>query len=178
MNRHCGQDDQEERMTLDISRDLFLYELATMRDAERRGGLMLGMLVGKRVQNSDLEHVLRAHEQDSKRQLENIDFCLQALDASPLETRSAAVEGMRGGFEEFLRLQPSPEVQDLFAIDTAMRFVQLAIGSYKSLVNWAVLMGESRCTQSLLANLVEKEESAGKLERIGHEMGERLLIAA
>jgi ferritin-like metal-binding protein YciE len=174
----CDQDDQEGPMALDTSKDLFLYELAAMRDVERSGGLLLGMLVGKRVQNSELEQVLRAHEQDSKRQLENIDRCLQALGTSPLDTRSATVDGMHSGFEEFLRAQPSPEVQDLFAIDTAMRFVQLAIGSYKSLVNWGVLMGESRCTQSLLANLVEKEESAGKLERIGHEMGERLLVAA
>lgn len=164
-------------MALETSKDLFLYEMAEVRDVERSGGLLLDMLIGKRVQNSDLDQALHAHAQDSKRQLENIDRCLQALGVSPLDARSATVEGMRGGFEEFLVAQPSPEVQDLFAIDTAMRFVQLAIASYKSLVNWAVLMGESRCTQSLLANLVEKEESAGKLERIGHQMG-GLLVAA
>jgi ferritin-like metal-binding protein YciE len=178
MHRHRGHDDQEEPMALDTSRDLFLYQLAVLRDAEREGGHLLGVLVGRRVQNSNLEQVLRAQEQDSIRQLANINACLQTLRVSPLETRSATVEGIRGGFEEFLRLEPSPEVQDLFAIDTAMRFMHFAIASYKTLVTWTVLAGESGCTQSLLANLVQKEESAGKLQRIGHELGERLLASA
>jgi ferritin-like metal-binding protein YciE len=162
-------------MALNTPRDLFLYELSAMRDAERTGGLLLGWMIGGRVQSSDLQQILRAQEKDSQRQLKNIESCLKELGSSPLESPSATVEGMRSGFEEFTKLRPSPEVLDLFALDTAMRFMHFGIASYKGLVDWAVLMGKSECTQSLQANVVQKEESAGKLERIGHEMRERIL---
>jgi ferritin-like metal-binding protein YciE len=165
-------------MAVNNPRELLVYRLSLMRDVQRSGVLLLRLLAGRRPQNSDLEQLLRAEELDSERQAENINSCLQALNARPIETRSATVEGMRTGYEEFLRLGPAPEMQDLFAIDTGIRYAYLAIASYRSLIDSMALMGESRCTASLLANLRQKEESAGRLERIGYEMGEGLFVAA
>jgi ferritin-like metal-binding protein YciE len=165
-------------MALDTPRGLFLYELGGMRDAENAGGSLLGLLIGSRVRNSDLEQLLHEQAGESQRQLKNIDSCFQVLGGSSIQTRSTTVEGMRSGFQEFIATRPSPEVQDLFALDAAARFAHLAIAAYKILVDWAVLLDESQCAQMLQANLGQKQEGAGKLERIGHRMSEQLLTTA
>jgi ferritin-like metal-binding protein YciE len=161
-------------MAVKHPRDLFLYELSAMRDAERTGGLLLGSLIGGRVQNAALEKTLRAQAKDSEHQLDNINSCFRTLGLTTTETPSTTVEGVRAGFETFISLEPSPPVRDLFAIGTALRFTYFAIANYRSLVGWAVLMEESQCARALQTNLFQKEESAGALERIGHEMGEKL----
>ena len=38
-----------------------------------------------------------------------------------------------------------------------------------------MLMGETTCIQLLETNLLQEEETAGKLERFTHEMGRRML---
>lgn len=173
----AGGNGYPDRMALDNPRDLFLFELSAMRDAERTGGLLLGSLIGGRVRNNDLEQVLRAQAKDSEDQLRNINSCFQAFGISTTETLSTTVEGIREGFETFLSLAPTAPVQDLFAVGTALRFTYFAIANYRSLVGWAVLMDENRCAQTLQTNLYQKEESAGDLERIGHEMSAQLLTA-
>jgi ferritin-like metal-binding protein YciE len=165
-------------MALNSPRELFLYELAALRDAERTAGLLLGVLMGSRVQDPDLEQVLRTQEQDSRRQLDNIEACLEALGQRPLETPSPTADAIRTRFEDALRLRPSPEMQDMIAFATATRLVYLAIASYRTLVDWAGRVGEDRCAQNLQANLAEKEESARMLERIGRRMGEGLLATS
>jgi ferritin-like metal-binding protein YciE len=59
-----------------------------------------------------------------------------------------------------------------------MKLAHYGIGTYRGLVDKAVVMGETRCAQTLQANLVRKEESAGRLERIGHDMNQRVMATA
>lgn len=164
-------------MALETPRDLFIHQLGSMRDAERTGAQMLGWIAGH-VDNPELAQMLQAQERDSHQQLANISSCFHALGGTPLETASTTVEGIRSGFQAFAALQPSPPVLDLFVIDTARRFMSYSIASYSGLVDWAVIMNEVHCAENLFTNLVQKQEAAGMLTRIGHELSERLLAAA
>jgi ferritin-like metal-binding protein YciE len=157
--------------------ELFLYELSAMYDAERSGGQLLGWLGGQ-VRHSDLTQLLRTQEQESQQQLRNLDSCFQSRGFRPLDISSTTAEGLRNGVEVFVAVKPSPETLELFTLDTAMRLAHFGIASYKRLVDRALLMGDSHCTQMLQTNLIQKEESAGKLDRVGHEMGQRFLAAA
>lgn len=164
-------------MAIDTAEDLFLYELGIMGAAENDSRRLLSLLE-HRTRHSDLVKILQAQQQDSEQLLANIGSCLEALDALPLQTRSETVEGIIKRFEEFILLQPAPDMLDQFAIDTAIRFAHVCIAGYKTLVDWAILMDKSRCVQGLYSNLILKQESAGKLERFSHELGVRLLTSA
>lgn len=157
--------------------ELFLYELSAMYDAERTGDDLLGWLGGQ-LRESDLRQLLRTQAQESQQQLRNLDSCFQARQSRLIDISSTTAEGLRNGFQVFIALKPSPEAVELFAVDTAMRLAHFAIASYKRLVDRALLMGDSQCAQMLQSNLTQKEESAGKLDRLGHEMGQRFHVAA
>ncbi|HEX5594492.1 MAG TPA: DUF892 family protein [Micromonosporaceae bacterium] len=162
-------------MALDTPRNLFLHELGKMRDAERTGSQLLGWLSTK-VRNENLAQILRTEKNESDQQRANIDACLRELGGAPLATTSDIVEGIRIGFEQVANLQPSPEVVDLFALITAMKFMHFSIGTYVVLVSWAELTGQPKCRQSLQSNLTCKGEGAGRLERVGPELRQKLLV--
>lgn len=164
-------------MALNNPKDLFLYELAAMRNAEISSGQMLGWAAGQ-VRNPELAQLLRTQEQESQQQLKSIESCFQALGASAIDVPSQTVDGMRSGLEDFVALQPSPEVLELFTLGAAMRLAHFGIASYRGLVSRAVVMGESHCADKLQTNLVQKEENAGRLERVGHELHERVFATA
>jgi len=164
-------------MGLDTAEGLFFYELGVLRDAEKTGGQMLGWIAGH-VQHGDLKRALREEEKASERQSENIMACLRALGAAPLETPSTTIEGIRKRLEQFLGLQPAPDVLDLFALGTAIRFMHFAITGYQNMVDWTSVMGETECVQNLQTNLAQKEQGVETLERISHQLSRQVLTPA
>lgn len=161
-------------MAISNARELFLYELGVVRDAEEAGERLLDFLA-HRVTNSDLVQILRKQQQDCQQQVSSIGSCLQAFGASPVETPSETVGGILRRFEGFLRLQPSRDILDQFAVETAIRFHDVAVSSYKTLLDWAILIRESECARHLHTNLLRKQENASTLEWFSHELGARLL---
>lgn len=164
-------------MSIKTTRELLFYELGLIRDAEDSGRRLFDFLA-LRVGDRDLVRIFRTYQEDSWRLLANVDSCLQALGGRPIQTPSQSVEGITERFEVFVRLQPSPAMLDQFAVDTAIRYSHVCVAGYKTLLDWAILMNESRCVQCLHDNLVRKQESAGKLEQFSHELGVRILAPA
>ena len=164
-------------MAINTTRDLFIYELGVLRDAENSSRRLLDFMVLE-AKGSDVVQILQGVKQENEQHLANIKSCLDSLGYSPMETMSESVEGIYKRFQEFVGLQPAPEMLNQFAVDTAIRCLYVVIAEYKTLVDWAILMAESQCVQNLHANLVEKQETASKLERFSHEMGVRLLAPA
>ncbi|MGW0436650.1 YciE/YciF ferroxidase family protein [Micromonospora sp. NPDC003197] len=164
-------------MGLNTAEGLFFYELGILRDAEQAGGKMLGWIAGH-IQHGDLQQALREEEQASERQSENIVACLRVLGAAPLETPSSTVEGIRQRLEQFLGLRPAPEVVDLFAVGTAIRFMYFAISSYQSMIDWTSVMGETECVRNLQTNLAQKEQGVQTLERFSHQLTREVLTPA
>lgn len=160
-------------MALTTHHDLLLYELGAMRDGETTGGRLLAWL-GSEVRDDELAHLLRSQERESHEHLSNLETCLEALGASPLETPSHVVDGMRAGYETFVQMRPSCEVLDLYALLTAMRFMYFAIGNYKGIIYCTRLINQADCSQSLERNLAQKQASAEALEKIGQRMAREL----
>lgn len=163
-------------MPLNTPTDLILYELGAMYNAERSGGQLLEWL-SSQVRTEELAGTLR-QKQENAEQLRNLESCFRSLGGSPLDVPSATVQAMRGRVEDFVSLQPSPEVLELHTVSAAMRLAHFGIASYRSLVDRAMLMEKSDCAQSLQANLVQKEEFAGRLERVGHEITQKMFVPA
>jgi ferritin-like metal-binding protein YciE len=67
---------------------------------------------------------------------------------------------------------------EMYTVGMMLKSGHFGIGSYKGLIDKALLMGDARCAQLLQSNLVIDEESTGRCERIGHEMSQRVMATA
>jgi len=161
-------------MQLNSPSDLFLYELSAMYDAETKSAQLFGEVAGQ-IQDPNLAQFVRAQEQQSQQKIQNLEECFSALDTERQDVACVTVDGMRADFQAFLGQQPSVEVMQLYTLGSAMKLAHLGIASYRELMDKAVLMAEAQCAQVLQTNLVQKEENAATLERISHEIGERVM---
>jgi ferritin-like metal-binding protein YciE len=100
------------------------------------------------------------------------------LGTGPREVPCVVVDGLRTEFQAFAGMRPSPEVLEMYTLGSAMKLAHFGVAGYKGPVDKSMLMGQTQCAQLLQTNLVMKEESAGRLERTGHEMSQRMLAAA
>jgi ferritin-like metal-binding protein YciE len=163
-------------MALNSPKDLFLLELSAMYDAEQKIAGMLSEAAGQ-VPDENLTQMMRKHEQETRQQITNLEQCFQQLGAQPQQVTCAAIDGMRTDYQQVMSMQPSPEILNMFAIGAAMKVEKYESASYKGLVDKAMLMGENQCAQLLQTNLLQEEETAGKLERLSHDMSQRVMTS-
>jgi ferritin-like metal-binding protein YciE len=164
-------------MAIQSPADLFLYELSSMHDAEKKKAAWKGEMAGQ-IRNGNLQQVVRVEEKEAQNKVKNLEACFQALGTQPRDVPCLAVDGMRAEYQQFISQNPSPETMEMFTVGSMLKAAHFGLGSYKSLIDKAMLMGENQCAQVLQTNLVINEESTGRLERIGHEMSQRVMATA
>jgi ferritin-like metal-binding protein YciE len=164
-------------MAISSPADLFLYELSGMHDAEKKTTAWKGEISGQ-IRNGNLQQIMRTEQQEGQQKIKNMEACFQALGRQPQDVPCLAVDGMRAEFQQFMSQNPSPEVLEMYTVGAALKLSHFGLGSYKGLVDKAMVMGETQCAQILQSNLVMKEESTGRLERISHEMNQRVMATA
>jgi ferritin-like metal-binding protein YciE len=164
-------------MAINGPADLFLYELSGMHDAEEKSAAWKGE-IADRIRDSTLQQLIRAEQQESQQRTKNLEECFHAVGARPRAVPCVAIEGMRAEYQQFLSQQPSPEALEMYSIGFLMKAAHFGVGSYRGLVDKALLMGEIRCAQILKGNLVLKEEDTGRLERISHAMNRQVMATA
>jgi ferritin-like metal-binding protein YciE len=154
--------------------DLFQYELSGMYDAEHKIAEMLGEMAGQ-TQDGDLAQTLRMDEQKARQKISNLEQCFEAMGAQAERVPCPPIDGMRQDMQQVMAQNPSPDVFSMKALGTAMKVAHFEIASYRGLVDKAVLMGDTPCSQILQTILVQVEETAATHERLSHEMSQRLL---
>ncbi|MBX6722603.1 MAG: DUF892 family protein [Dactylosporangium sp.] len=157
-------------------RELLLYELGITRDAERTGRILVRR-IRDQVRNETLVETLRRVEQQSEEHLANVNTCFEALGATALDTPSDLINGLSARFDEFTHLRPSTELVEMFGLMTVRQFLGIGITDARGLIDWALLLGETRCAQCLRTSLAEKEETLRELERIGTELSQRIIAS-
>lgn len=164
-------------MKLESPKDLFLYELSMIYDGEKRIAAMLSEVAGQ-VNNERVQTMLRTHQKETEQQAKNLEQCFQHLGESPQKVTCGVIEALQKEYKDFASQNPSADVLTMFALSGALKTEHFEIATYRGLVGKAMLMGETRLIQLLETNLLEEEETAGKLERCAHEMGREMLAAA
>lgn len=164
-------------MGINTVHDLFVYELGLVREVEAAGTVLFEFMFHK-VGNEELKVLIRSAQEGCQQWRDNVSSCLRAFGSEPVAAPSETVNGIYRGFEEFIRLQPSPDMTDQFAADAGIRFLRLAITTHQTLIDWAIMLNESQCIKHLYANLVHKRLSVANLERFSHDLGSRLLTMA
>ena len=154
--------------------ELFVYELSAMFDGEKKMAEILEQ-ASTEVDDDRLAALLRAHLQQTQQQADNLQQCFDLLAETPWEVSCAAIDGIRQEYENIRADGPSAEVLAMFLVGSAVKAEHYEIAGYRELVDKALLMGEAECALLLQNNLVQEEETATRLERLNHDMNERVL---
>lgn len=80
-------------------------------------------------------------------------------------------------FQYELSAMYDAEQKIALVLGSATKIEHYEIAAYRGLANKALMMGETQCAQILEINLAQEEETAGKLERLSHEMSQQTLAA-
>jgi len=156
-------------------RRLFVHELNLARNSEVAGNHMLAD-IAVHARSRELRRVLDEGAHSRHEQLENLDACAQAAGiSSGRRVTEPVIEALRGRFQEFLGMQPSPDVLDMFVLGTSLRVTVLAIAAYDELIELAEILGQLACVRRLRMNLVSKEEYAYRLRRTGYDLGYQIV---
>jgi ferritin-like metal-binding protein YciE len=156
-------------MAIESLRDLVLYELGVMRDAERTGWEVL-MLLAMRTQDDPVARLLHTAEDYSTRHLNNLGSCLEELGAGIQDNRSTSVEGIRERYNIFLAVPSSSQMRVLFSVETALRLTDFMLSGYRTVVDWLTQLGERGSVERLAENQREKEWLSGELRRASHDL--------
>jgi ferritin-like metal-binding protein YciE len=164
-------------MPVNSADDLFVYELGAMYDAEKKIEQIIGEGAGQ-VTDDGLAGTLRKSQRETQQQIANIEACFDLLGLDTQQIPCAVIDGFRTDFQLFASQQPPAQVLAMFVLGSAMKIKHYEIASYRGLVSKAILMGQTECAQLLQSNLVQEEEAASKLERIGHDLSQQVLEVA
>jgi ferritin-like metal-binding protein YciE len=164
-------------MPLNSADDLFVYELAAMYDAEKKTEQIIGEAAGQ-VTDDGVAGMMRRNQQETQQQIANLEACFDLLGLDTQQIPCAVIDGFRTDYQMFTSQQPSGQVLAMFMIGSALKMEHYQVASYRGLIDKAILMGQTECAQLLQTNLVQEEEAASKLERIGHDLSQQVLEVA
>jgi ferritin-like metal-binding protein YciE len=154
--------------------DLFLYDLATMYDAEQQ---LVKILPGMASDVSDpqLKSSIQQHEGETRQHVKNLEQCFQILGVSPQSVTCYVIKGFQQEHDQFAQLSPPPDIHTAFDCGSAYKVENFEIASYRGLIEKAGLMGQSECQRLCQDNLRQEEDMAQKAERAGRMIAQQLI---
>jgi ferritin-like metal-binding protein YciE len=163
---------------MDTPRALFVHELKTMYDAERRLIKALGKMSAK-VRDEALSAALRFHLEASVDHVERLEEVFWQLELKPKKSTCDAVRGLVKQFEAFVKeAEPSHEVLDAYALSSASQIELYEISAYASLIEHAVGAGLPDQANLLERNLIEERDAYQKLLELAPQSSARLVGSA
>lgn len=159
-------------MALQNPKEVFLYDLSALYNAEQENLKILPMLA-QEVDDQTISSMYREHEQETRQQIQNLEQCFRALNSQPMQVENCAAVGIKKNHEAFVQQNPSKEAIKMCATGTGVINEHMEIASYKMLIDAAIHMGDMKCTDLLKKNCLQEEAMAIKLEKVAYQIGER-----
>lgn len=157
------------QMPMQTPQDLFVHELSDMLSAERIIVEMLGEAQGM-VQNPQLKQGLKAHQEETRQHVKNIEQVFRNLGAQPHPVECKAVKGLFEELKEAKHSNPSPQVLDGVVAGGAAKTEHYEIAAYTGMIEQAQAMGMAEAAQLLQQNLRQEQATLQKVEGISQEM--------
>jgi ferritin-like metal-binding protein YciE len=160
-------------MAMQSPRDLLVYELQGIYDAEQRILQMLPVLA-QETENAQTKQALQQHESETRQQVTNLEQCFQALGIQAKGVPCQAVAGLKQDHDNFLKEKPSPEVISLHNLVGAAKTECYEIASYKGLIEMATVLGEKQCVALLQQNLRQEEDMLKRVEQMAKQVSKQV----
>jgi ferritin-like metal-binding protein YciE len=150
--------------------DLFLHGLQDIYYAEQQITKALPKMIDKAT-NRDLATGLKAHLEETNKQIERLDKVFQKLDKKPSGTRCPAIDGLIEEADEVTGEVADKAVLDAAIIAGAQAVEHYEICRYGILIAWAEKLGHEEVVRFLTTNLNEEKAANTKLNTVALRKG-------
>jgi ferritin-like metal-binding protein YciE len=167
-----NQEDAMGLFTKDIKTmdDLFLHGLQDIYYAEQQITKALPKLIEKAT-NRDLIAGLKAHLEETNKQIERLDKVFLKLERQPSGTQCPAIDGLIKETDEVAGEVDDKAVLDAAIVAGAQAVEHYEICRYGTLIAWAEKLGHDEVVRFLTTNLNEEKAANTKLNTIALRKG-------
>src|SRR6478609_7290958 len=121
--------------------------------------------------NRDLVAGLKAHLEETKKQIERLDKVFQKLDKKPSGTQCPAIDGIIKEADELTGEVADKAVLDAAIVACAQAVEHYEICRYGTLIAWAEELGHDEVVRFLTTNLNEEKAANTKLNTVALRKG-------
>jgi len=150
--------------------DLLLHGLRDIYYAEQQITKALPSMI-EQATNRDLAQGLKAHLEDTHKQIERLDQVFKKLGEKPSATNCPAIDGLIKESNETAGEIADKTVLDAAIVANAQAVEHYEIARYGTLIAWAEELGHDDIVRFLTTNLNEEKAANTKLNTVALRKG-------
>jgi ferritin-like metal-binding protein YciE len=160
-------------MPISNAQELFVHELSEIYDAENR--LIEGQQeMVEHATDQDLNSAIQEHLEQTRQHAVNVESVFTELGQEARRETNEVAKGLVSEAQEGIQEAQSDALRDAAIVSAVIKVEHFEMGSYRSLVTAANLMGQTEIERLLRENMQQEEETA----RIAEQSAEGLLQKA
>lgn len=160
-------------MPISDAQELFVHELGEVYDAEHL--FIEGQQeMAENATDEDLKGAIQEHLAQTRQHAVNIERIFTELGKEAHRQTNEAAQGLVGDAQEGIQEARGDALRDAAIVSAVIKVEHFEMGSYRSLVTAANLMGQTEVERLLRENMQQEEETA----RIAERSAEQLLQKA
>jgi ferritin-like metal-binding protein YciE len=150
--------------------DLFLHVVQDIYYAEQQILKSLPDMI-ELATNRDLSAGLRAHKDETEKQISRLEEVFKSLGEEPKGTSCPAIDGILKEAKELTGEIADKQVLDAGIVAAAQAVEHYEITRYGTLIAWAEELGRDNVVRLLTANLNEEKAADKKLTTVAEKRG-------
>ena len=156
-------------MPISNTQELFLHELSEIYDAEHR--FVEGQQeMAQNATDGKLESVIREHLEQTRLHARNLEEVFDKLGQEPRSETNEVAQGLVSEAQEGIQEAQGDALRDCVIDAAVIKVEHFEMGSYRSLITGARLMGQTEIVDLLEQNLRQEEETAQIAEQSAQEL--------
>jgi ferritin-like metal-binding protein YciE len=152
-------------MAIQSLKDLFVYDLSAVYDLEQTLTQMVPQIV-QEITIGQAQSLLQQHDQETQRQIQNLDRCFQLLGIQRQPVRCYVLQGFSQEHDAFRQQTPSPAMLSLFDLGMQEKIERYESMTYQGLIEKANLLGQAECVRLLEENKHDEDAEALQIHQI------------
>ena len=152
-------------MELETLKDLYIYELKDLHNAEKQLTKALPKMA-KAARNEQLAKGFKEHLEQTKEHVNRLERILESHDQGARGRKCKGMEGLIEEGSEMIDEDAEDEVRDAGLIAAAQRVEHYEIAGYGCVRTYAELLGDSKGAELLQQTLDEESAANEKLTQI------------
>ncbi len=157
------------KIPISDAQELFVHELGEIYDAEHQ------FIEGQQemIQNAtdeDLKGAIREHLGQTEQHASNIERVFAQLGQEARRETNEVAQGLVSEAQEGIQEAQSNTLRDAAIVSAVIKVEHFEMGSYRSLVTAAHLMGQTEIERLLKENIQQEEEMARTAEQSAEEL--------
>jgi ferritin-like metal-binding protein YciE len=152
-------------MAMNSLHDLFVHFVRDIYYAEKKVLKTLPRMARK-AESDALRDAFEEHQQETEKQIENLEAVFEVLDLKPRGVTCEAIDGILEEGKEIMSETSDPDARDAGMIAAAQAVEHYEITRYGTMVAWANQLDLPKAAKLLQANLDQEYAADRKLSEL------------